>query len=213
MLKVWGRSTSINVQKVMWCVGELELPHERLDVGGAFGGLDKPEFQAMNPNARIPVIDDDGTVVWESNAIVRYLAATYGRDGLWPGDPARRAPADQWMDWMLTTLYPPFIGLFVALVRTPPSKRNPGMIRNTTQALHRCYGMLDAHLAGRDFIAGDRFTMGDIPLGATLYRYHALEIERPRLDNLAAWYERLQSRAAYREHIMTSFESLRVVEA
>ena len=116
MLNIWGRNNSINVQKVMWTVGELGLEHHRIDAGGRFGGLDTPEFDALNPNRLVPAIEDDGVVVWESNTIVRYLAARYGADSLWPADPARRAQADKWMDWMITSLLPDMTVVFWGLV-------------------------------------------------------------------------------------------------
>ena len=209
MLRIWGRANSINVQKAMWAVGELELPHERIDVGGKFGGLDDAGYLAMNPNALIPTIDDGGTVVWESNAVVRYLAAKYGEESLWSADSALRARADQWMDWMQTTLIPPFMGLFVGLVRTPPGDRDPPAIEAAAARLINCYRVLDRHLESRPYLAGDDFTMADIPAGATLYRYYDMEIERPRLDRLRDWYERLKARPAYSTHVMVSYDDLR----
>src|ERR1700731_2064316 len=125
MLKVWGRSNSINVQKAMWAIGELGIAHERIDAGGKFGGLDTAQFRAMNPNARVPVIDDEGAIVWESHAIVRYLAASYGDGSLWPADPAERSQSDRWMDWTLADLQPAFVGgVFWNFYRTPAERRN-----------------------------------------------------------------------------------------
>lgn len=212
MLTLWGRNTSINVQKVLWLLGELDLAYERIDVGGAFGGLDKPEFLALNPNGLIPVLEDGNVHIWESHAILRYLAAKYDAGGLWPEDPADRAQADQWMEWHVSTLYPDFIAAFLGLVRTPPSQRNMASIELSAKRAGWHYEKLEEHLAGRDFICGDRLTIGDIPLGATLYRYFTLEIERPDLPNIEAWYARLQERAAYRDGIMISYEGLRVTE-
>ncbi len=131
MLQIWGRPTSINVQKVMWTVGELGLEHVRHDAGGQSGGLDTEEFARLNPHRRIPVIDDDGTVVWESNAIVRYLAAKYGAGGLWPEDPAERATADAWMEWSATTLQRPVLVAFNGMMRTRPRNQNVKVIMNT----------------------------------------------------------------------------------
>ena len=202
MLTIWGRSNSVNVQKVMWAVAELGVPHQRIDAGGAFGGLDTAEYGAMNPNRKIPVIDDDGVIVWESNTIVRYLAATYGAGGLWPADPALRAQADQWMDWMLTTVSPVMHPVFWGLVRTPPEQRDTAAIDAATKDLGEIFAILDGHLEGRTFVAGDDLTMGDIPVGAACYRYNVLPIERPSLPNMAAWYDRLQERAAFRAHVM-----------
>ncbi len=202
MLKVWGRNNSINVQKVMWTVAELGLEHERIDVGGRFGGLDTPEYGALNPNRLVPVIEDGDAVVWESNAIVRYLAARYGADGLWPADPARRAQADMWMDWMITSLQPDMTVVFWGLVRTPPEQRDTARIESAAERLGRIFAILDDHLAGHPFVAGDDLTMGDIPVGAACYRYHALPIKRPGLPNLEFWYARLQERKPFRNHVM-----------
>jgi glutathione S-transferase len=203
MLVVWGRKNSINVQKVMWTIGELGLAHERKDVGGPFGGLDTPEYGALNPNRLIPtLVDDDGTTVWESQAIVRYLAARYGAGSLWPTDPAARARGDCWLDWMLSTLLPNLAPVFIGLIRTPAEKRDMAKITDAAAAMGRTWQILDAHLAGRSFVAADHLTIGDIAVGATCYRYHALDIERPALPNVAAWYERLQDREAFRTHVM-----------
>jgi len=209
MLKVWGRATSSNVQKVMWAIAEMNLSHERVDVGGAFGGLDTPAYRAMNPNGLIPVIEDGGTVLWESNAIVRYLAGKYGAGGLSPADAGARAVADQWMDWVLTTLGPAFMQIFVSVIRTPPSKQDPKAIAAAAANTGRVLGILDARLAKSAYVAGPALTMGDLPLGPTLFRYFTLEIERPSLPNLEAYYTRLTEQPNFRKHVMVSYESLR----
>lgn len=202
MLKIWGRNNSVNVQKAMWTVGELGLDHERIDVGGAFGGLDTPEYGAMNPNRRIPVLEDGGTVLWESNAIVRYLAARYGSGSLWAEDPGIRAQADIWMDWMVTTLLPEMHPVFWGLIRTPEAERDMDHINAAAKRTGETFKLLDAHLADRKFVTGGALTMGDIPVGAACYRYHELPIDRPDLPNVAAWYARLQEREAFRQHVM-----------
>lgn len=202
MLKVWGRANSVNVQKVMWAVGELGLEHERIDVGGRFGGLDTPEYAAMNPNRRVPTLDDGGTIVWESNACVRYLAARYGAGTLWPEDPAARAAADMWMDWQITALHPDMTVVFWGLVRTPEDQRDVGAINAAAARVGEVWKILDHHLASRPFVAGDALTIGDVPVGAMCYRYHELDIERPKLPNVDAWYARLRERAPYRTHVM-----------
>jgi glutathione S-transferase len=208
MLKVWGRRNSINVQKVMWAIGELGIAHEHIDAGGSFGGLDTDEFGGMNPNRRVPVIDDDGTVVWESHAIVRYLAAKYGAGSLWPEDAGARARTDLWTDWVLADLQPAFIGLFWNLYRTPEEQRNWNLIRQGIARSAILFQLLDRHLGEHAFIAGDTLTMGDIPAGTQLYRYFELEIDRPSLPNVEAWYG-LQEREPYRTHVMISFEDLK----
>ncbi len=210
MLKVWGRRSSFNVQKVMWLIGELELAHEHIDAGGPFGGLDSPAFLAMNPHGRIPVIQDGDAFVWESHAILRYLAARHGAGRFWSDDPVARARIDGWMDWSQTTLQPDFlVGVFWGFFRTPEDKRNWPAIR---AALARCkthFEKLDRLLDGRPFLLGDALTLADITAGTSLYRYFELEIERPQLVNVERWYQTLQMRAAFRTHVMLPFEELR----
>jgi glutathione S-transferase len=210
MLRVWGRRSSFNTQKVLWLVGELGLAHEHIPAGGDFGRLDEPEFRALNPHGKVPVIEDDGAVVWESHACLRYLAATYRRGSFWAENPAGRAVVDGWMDWSQTALQPAFLnGVFWGYYRTPEAQRNwPAIGRN----LARCteyFGLLDTMLATRPYLLGDRLSLADIPAGTALYRYFELDIERPELPNVSAWYHRLQARSPYREHIMLPFAELR----
>lgn len=194
----------------MWAVGEVGVPHERIDAGGKFGGLDTPAFLSMNPNGRVPVIDDEGVIVSESNAIVRYIAAKYGDSSLWPRDPGARALADKWMDWSATDLQPAFIGgVFWNFYRTPEASRNWPLIRQSIAHCAELFQRLDRHLAGKASLEGSGLTIGDIPVGALLYRYFELEIERPPLPSVEAWYTRLTARPAYRDHVMIPFEELR----
>jgi glutathione S-transferase len=210
MLRIWGRKNSINVQKVMWAVGELGLPHHRIDAGGQFGGLDTEAFSGMNPNRRVPVIDDEGTIVWESNAIVRYLAAKYGAGSLAPADAGIRAQSDMWMDWVLADLQPAFIGgVFFNFYRTPEARRNWQLIRQGIARSVTLFRLLERHLQTRAFVAGDELTMGDIPAGAQLYRFFSLEIDRPSLPRLEEWYKRLTEREPYRAHVMVPFDDLK----
>jgi glutathione S-transferase len=210
MLTIYGRRNSFNVQKVLWLVGELGLDHAHVPLGGAFGGLDDPSFRLRNPHGRIPVVDDEGVTVWESHAILRYLAARHGGERFFPSDAAARSHPDRWMDWAQSTLQPAFIdGVFVAYYRTPEEKRDWPAIR---AAVARCaihYAFLDRWLADRPFIAGDDLTLADIPAGGMLYRYFELDIERPPLPNVEAWYARLQERPAYRQHVMVPFAELK----
>ena len=201
MLKILGRTNSINVQKVMWTVAELGLPHERTDMGGAFGGLDTLAYKAMNPNSRIPTIDDNGVIVWESNTVVRYLAARYSAGKLWPVDPAHRSEADRWMDWQQTTIAPDMFPVFWGLVRTPPEKRDNAAIKAAGEKLGATWSLLDAHLAKRAFVAGNDFTMGDIPIGCAFWRYSKLDIAKPRLAHCDAWHNRLLERPGFRQHV------------
>lgn len=193
----------------MWAVGELGLAHEHIDAGGPFGGLDTEEFGELNPNRRVPVIDDGGTVVWESHAIVRYLAAKYGAGSLWPEDPGLRSQSDMWTDWTLSELQPAFLGgVFWNFYRTPEEQRNWPLIRQGIARTAILFRLLDRHLGRNQFIAGNTLTFGDIPAGAQLYRYFNLEIDRPELPYVEAWYARLQEREAYRTHVMVPFDDL-----
>ncbi|MAM56450.1 MAG: glutathione S-transferase [Salinicola sp.] len=204
MLKIWGRANSTNVKKVLWCAAELELPFERLDAGGAYGVVNEPAYRAMNPNGLIPCIQDDDLVLWESNAIVRYLCARYGRDSLHDEDPAVRAGADKWMDWTTSSLASPFRDLFWNTVRLPVEQRDDKAAEKGLAACGALLGMADRTLAERPFLSGPAWGMGDIPLGCFAYAWFEMDIARPDLPHLAAWYTRLQSRPAYREHVMTA---------
>jgi glutathione S-transferase len=210
MLRIWGRRSSFNVQKVLWLAGELGLAHEHIPAGGSFGRLDEPGFRAMNPHGRVPVIEDDGAIVWESHACLRYLAARYGRGGFWHEDAAERAVIDGWMDWSQTMLQPDFLmGIFWGYYRTPEAERDWPAIN---QSLARCadhFSLLDRLVKGRPFLLGDRLSLADIPIGTAFYRYFELGIECPELPNVTAWYQRLQQRPAYREHVMVPFAELR----
>lgn len=205
MLKIHGRANSINVQKALWAADECGRPYERTDIGGPFGGNDQPWYRAMNPNGVVPTIDDDGYVLWESNAIVRYLAARYSRGALWAEDARARGEADRWMDWQATTVMAGMTTLFWGLIRTPAEKRDTAAIDAARPATAAIWARLDAHLATRPYVAGDNFSMGDIPVGAVCYRWLNLSFRRddlPALPHLQAWYERLTQRPAYRKHVM-----------
>lgn len=208
-MKIWGRSTSFNVQKVLWLATELDLEFEHVQAGGKYGGLDDPAFRALNPHARVPVLEDGDLAVWESHAILRYLAARYGAPSFWDEDPGVRSRADRWMDWTQAALQPAFMGVFWGFYRTPEPQRNWQAIRRSLAGFANLLGLLDRELAHRPFLAGEEFSIGDVPAGATLYRYYEMEIERPKLPNVEAWYERLQERPAYREQVMTPFDELR----
>lgn len=210
MLRVWGRRNSLNVQKVMWLVGELGLAHEHVPAGGDFGRLDEPAFRALNPHGRVPVIEDGEAVVWESHAILRYLAARYGGERFFPPDPAVRARAEAWMDWQQSSFQPAFSNdLFWGWFRTPEAQRDPAVVRRGMSGCARGLRLVDGILAGRPYLAGDQLSLADIPLGTCLFRYFGLDIEHPDVPNVRRWYERLQARDAYREHVMLPFEDLR----
>jgi glutathione S-transferase len=214
MLKVWGRKTSVNVQKVMWAVGELGLAHQRFDYGGEFGKTDTPEYIQLNPNRLVPTIDDNGFVLWESSAIVRHLAQRYGRGTLSPADEQTFAKADQWMDWTLSTLYPDIISTcFIQLVRTTAADRNNEAVATAATRVGDKLGILNRQLTGRTFILGDQLTMADIAAGTLMYRYFNLAIPRPPLANVEVWYKRLTQRPAYQAHVMVDFKPMMVAGA
>ena len=200
MLKIWGRKNSINVQKVLWACAELNLKFERIDAGMEFGVNTTPEYRAMNPNARVPTIDHDGFILWESHAIVRYLARVHGKGMLWPADDKVSADADRWMEWYSTTLWPNLQPLFWNLVRTPPEKRDAKLIESSRAKLIDNFGIVENALASRPYLAGSAFTMGDIPMGLALHRWFLLPIERPNHPKLKAYYDRLAARPAFKEH-------------
>lgn len=200
MLKIWGRTNSINVQKVLWCCTELGLDYERIDAGMQFGVNNTPQYKAMNPNGLVPTLDDDGFILWESHAIVRYLARQAGGGKLWPAEPRACADADRWMEWYSTTLWPVLKPVFWNLVRVAPEKRNMAEVEDNCKKLADCMALVDARLAKNEHIAGHVFSMGDIPLGVAAFRWFNLPIARPSLANLDAWYARICRRPAFQKH-------------
>jgi len=204
VLKIWGRGNSINVQKVLWCCDELGLAFERIDAGMEFGVNDTPEYRAMNPNGLVPTINDDGFVLWESHAIVRYLSRKHGQGTLWPDDTRRCADADRWMEWYSTTLWPVMRPVFWSLVRLAPEKRNLTELEENCKKLAANFSVVDARLAGSAHMAGHAFSMGDIPVGVAAFRWFNLPIERPALGHLDAWYKEICGRPAFRQHCMAA---------
>ncbi len=203
MLRVWGRLTSVNVQKVVWTADELGLAFERREAGGAHGVVDTPEYRRMNPNGLVPVIEDDGFVLWESNAIVRYLAAKHGAGTLWPDDARRRADVDRWMEWQSTTFTPAMRDAFLQTVRVPAEKRDPAVIEASRAASEKAAAILDAHLAGRAFVAGDAFSPADIVLGCAAHRWLHLPLAREPRPQLERWYAALSARPGARQVVET----------
>ena len=201
-LKIWGRNNSMNVQKAMWAVGEIGVDYERLDAGLQFGIVDEPWFGDLNPSRTVPVLDDDGFYVWESNVIIRYLAAKYAMGRLIPADLERRAELEMWMDWQQTVVMPGLGPAFVGLVRTPEVDRNHVEINAGADVVRAALELLDKRLAGRAYILGDSFTAADIPLGCVAYRWLAMPVVHGDIANVRAWYDRLTSRPAFAEHVM-----------
>lgn len=204
MLKIWGRKNSSNVRKALWIAEEVGVPYLSQDAGGAFGLVDEPEYRSKNPNGRVPMIEDGDFVLWESNTIVRYLAARYGAEsGLYPADPQVRAQADKWMDWTTSTLADAFKPVFWGVLRTAPEKQDWDFIAQGIQTLHGLLAIPDAALANQPYLSGDTFGMGDIPLGSFAYAWFEMPIDRPELPHLQAWYERLKTRPAYQKAVMS----------
>ena len=201
MLKLWGRLNSVNVKKPLWAIEELQLPYTRIDAGMAFGVNKTPEYLKMNPMGLVPVIDDHGFVLWESHAIVRYLARQHGLGTLCPADARACADADRWMDWYATALWPHLQPVFWNLIRMAPEQRNLPLIEASTGKVVAAMAIANAHLAGRRYVIGDRFTMGDIPLGCAVMRWLNLPLSRPAHPHVEAYYERLLERPAYRQWI------------
>ena len=202
MLTIWGRKNSVNVQKVLWCCEEIGVEYQRIDAGGDFGIVTTPQYLSLNPNALVPTIEDDGLVLWESNAIVRYLAAKHATGDLWPDDLKTRAEADQWMDWSSSTFWAALRPLFIGLVRTPTNQRDPQAFEDLRRKTAAALAIVDRHLESRMFLAGDNFTVSDIALGCGVWRWMALPIERPSLPNIQRWFDSLVDRPAYKKIVM-----------
>jgi len=202
MLKIWGRKNSVNVQKVLWCCEEIAVEYQRIDAGGDFGIVKTSQYLSLNPNALVPTIEDEGLVLWESNAIVRYLAAKHATGSLWPDDLKSRAEADQWMDWSSSTFWPALRPLFIGLIRTPANQRDPYVLEDLRRKAAAALAIVDRHLESRMFLAGDNFTVSDIALGCGVWRWMALPIERPSLPNVQRWFDSLADRPAYKKIVM-----------
>jgi glutathione S-transferase len=201
MLRIYGRPNSINVQKVLWTADELGLDYEHVAAGREHGKVDEDWYARLNPNRLVPAIEHDGFVLWESNAIVRYLAATFGMGDLCPQDEQSRARAGQWMDWATFTLVAAMTPVFWGLVRTPENA-DPAAISAGIEKCQAAFRLLDGELAGRDYLLGPELTMADVPVGCAAYRWHAMDVPHEALPHLEAWYERLRARPAYRERVM-----------
>ena len=200
-LTLWGQPRSINVQKVLWALDELGLDYERIDAGGSFGRNKDPEYLALNPNGLIPTLVVGDQALWESNAILRYLFATYGKEPLQPTDPLTRARADAWTEWYNGPLWANVRPLLVQLVRTPEEKRDRAVIESAQAQATAAVTLLDRELSKRAYVAGEHFTFGDIPIGAALQRWFNLPIKRPAHASLEAYYARIKERPAFKRWI------------
>jgi glutathione S-transferase len=202
VIKIWGRNTSSNVQKVMWAVSEIGLPHERIDVGGPFGKNREAAYLAMNPNGLVPTLEEeDGFLLWESNSIVRYLAAKHSAAMLEPADLRARARASAWMDWQLSVLAPAITPGFIGLIRTPPEKRDHAAIEESKKRTTAAIAILDTALAKTAYVAGDTFSYGDIPNAVMANRYRQLVPERPLFRNFERWFAAISARQAFKDQV------------
>ncbi|PWW02125.1 glutathione S-transferase [Hoeflea marina] len=210
MLTVWGRATSSNVQTAMWTIGELGLAFERHDIGHAHGGNDTPDYLAMNPNGLVPTVrDGDGAPMWESAAIVRYLAARYGDDRFWPRDPVVRVQLDMWAEWMKTSFGPLFSKQVFWVLLGRAANTDAAAFSASLEALKRLAAMLDRRIGAGPYVGGEHLSFADMVIGTLLYRYYTLDFDRAGTPALDAYYARLCARPSYREHVMVSYESLR----
>ncbi len=214
MLTIYGRATSSNVQAAMWGVGELGLEHERLDYGHTFGGVDTPEYRAMNPHGLVPVLRDGDLVMWESCAILRYLAARYGDGGaFWPADPVARAPVDMWAEWGKVSFNAAFTGpIFWSRIRTAAKDRDEAALTRGLARFERQLDLLEAQIGDKDYVCGP-FTLADIVIGHVLYRWFDIDVPRKSRPGVEAYYARLAERPAFRTHVMVSYEPLRAAGA
>jgi len=192
-IKIWGRRNSINVMKVLWCADELALEYEQIDAGMAFGVVNEEFYRAKNPNGKIPCLEDGERVLWESNTIVRYLAAVHDLGGL---------EAEKWMDWQLTTPYADINYIFWGMVRNSRAHQNPQRQSEAISNLDGYWAIVDQALDGRDYLLGSEFSMADIPLGCLMWRWQNLQIPRAHFEHLEAWHERLKARTAFQENVM-----------
>ena len=212
-MKLYARRTSSNSQKVLWFLGELGLEYELVPTGGDAGGLDRPEYLAMNPNGAVPTLLDGDLAVWESHSILRYLAAKHSAQRFWPEDPAERSKIDRWMDWSQSGFDAAFMALFWGYWRTPEVDRNEAANRVQLARCRRYMQILDGELAGRTYLLGDGLSLADVPIGALLFRYAKLDVTDALLPNVARWYATLTERVAFQTHVMLPFDELKARRA
>lgn len=199
---LWGRDTSSNVMKVIWLLEELNLPYDRIDVGGSFGKTDSREYRAMNPTGLVPTLQEDHFTLWESNAILRYICEAHAPDHVfWPKNPRKRANIDRWMDAQQTLLNRPMAVVFWGLVRTPPEKRDMAAIQAAVADTARVWNMVSAQLEHHPYLAGDDLTLADMPWGPHLHRWFSMDFDRPDVPHLRGWYDRLLERQPYKDHL------------
>ena len=203
-LTIWGRPNSVNVQKALWCLGELDLAFERIDAGMQFGRNNEPDYLAMNPNGRVPTLVDGDFVLWESNSIMRYLCLAYGKGTpIYPDAPKRRAAVDRWLDWTLSTVQPVDRPVFWALIRTPPEKQDIAQIQKDADAEAPVWAIADRQLSTRRFMEGEQFTIADIAVGAYARRWLGFKgmIRQPKFAHVERWFTELAGRPAFDRYL------------
>lgn len=205
-MKIWGRDNSGNVKKALWTAEELGQDVEYIHAGGKYGGLDNPEFLKRNPNGKVPLLEDGSFYLWESNVIVRYLAAQYGKGSLWIENPAERASAEKWMDWTSNSVAPHFRTIIQHGLRLPEEQRDAKLLAQSVTELSKVLEIAEAHLGENEWMSGKAFGIGDIPLGVNLYLWFGMQLDRPSMPNVERWYQQLQARPAYRHRVMTTIE-------
>jgi glutathione S-transferase len=206
-IKVWGRLSSSNVKKVMWLADELKLDVERIDAGRQFGVVNTPAYKALNPNSKVPTIEDGNFVLWESNSIMRYLCTKYGGEAFYPSDPATRADIDRWLDWSLSILVPIDSPLFIGTIRTPIEQQNKAMIASNQKTLIEIYSILDRRLEGREYLVKD-FSIADLGLSIFADRWvrNTLLTGRPEFRHLAVWLTRMRQRPGFQKFVDVPLE-------
>lgn len=204
MLTLWGRENSNNVRKVRWCAAELALDYTHIPAGGAYGKVNETAYRTLNPNGLVPLLQDDDFVLWESNTIVRYLAAKYGKEPFYRQDIQLRAAAEKWMDWTTATLVPPYRSVFWGLVRTQPDQRDMPKIEAAIAEMEACLNIVEHTLSQQPYLSGDAFGIGDIPLGSFIYAWFEMPIARQPRPSIERWYQQLRARPAYQSTVMTA---------
>jgi glutathione S-transferase len=207
-IKVWGRVTSSNVKKVLWLSHELKLDIDRIDAGGKHGVVSTPEYKALNPNMRVPTMEDDGFVLWESNAIMRYLCTTRGGEALYPSDPKTRADIERWLDWSLSVLSSADTPLFIATIRVPETEHDKTEIDKLIRQTGNAYAIMNEHLKGRKFFVGDSFTIADLALAIFTDRWtrNPFLAGKPEFSENAAWLSRVREREGFRKFVEIPLE-------
>jgi glutathione S-transferase len=202
-ITIWGRANSVNVQKVLWCLHELDLAYERIDAGMAFGRNTETDYLSMNPNGRVPTLVEGDFVLWESNSVMRYLAVAHRPDSpIYPQAPKIRAGIDRWLDWTLSTVQPVDRPVFWAMVRTPPAQRDMVAIQKDVDAEAKVWKIADERLATQRYFEGDQFTLADIAIGAFARRWFGVEgVSKPKLAHLSRWFAEIEARPGFQKFI------------